>query len=57
MFEILDKNNSVTQQIIQYEKEIYIVNMLIRTLYSNDVNKDECYRIIEKFKEKALNNT
>ena len=57
MFEILDKNNSVTQQIIQYEKEIYIVNMLIRTLYSNDVNKDECCRIIEKFKEKALNNT
>ena len=28
--------------------------MLVRTLYSNDVNNSECYRIIKLFKEKVL---
>lgn len=53
----LDKNNVVAQQMEQHYKENYIVNMLMRTLYSNNVNKSECYRIIELFKEKVLENT
>lgn len=36
--------------ILQQEKENYITNMLIRTLYSNDVDNTECYRIIKLFK-------
>lgn len=35
-------------------KENYIADMLIRTLYSNDVSKSECYHIIELFKKKVL---
>lgn len=54
MYNILDINNTVVQQTIQHDKESYIVNMLIHTLYSNKVDKNECYRIIEKFKEKVL---
>lgn len=38
----------------QKYKENYIANMLIRTLYSNDVNNAECYRIIKLFKTKVL---
>lgn len=37
-------------------KENYIANMLVRTLYSNDVNNEECYNIIKLFKEKVLGN-
>ncbi|WP_300859865.1 hypothetical protein [uncultured Clostridium sp.] len=40
----------------QLEKENYIADMLIRTLYSNDINNSECYRIIKLFKEKVLGN-
>lgn len=40
----------------QTEKENYIANMLVRTLYSNNVNNSECYRIIELFKKKVLGN-
>ncbi len=38
----------------QLEKENYIADMLVHTLYSNDVNNSECYRIIKLFKEKIL---
>lgn len=38
----------------QLEKENYIANMLVRTLYSNDVNNSERYRIVKLFKEKVL---
>lgn len=38
----------------QLEKGNYIANILVRTLYSNDVNNAECYRIIKLFKEKVL---
>ena len=38
----------------QLEKGNYIANILVRTLYSNDVNNAECYRIIKIFKEKVL---
>ena len=54
MYNMLDANNPIVQQTIQSDKENYIVNMLVRALYSNKVDKDECYRIIEKFKEKVL---
>ncbi len=37
-------------------KENYISDMLVRTLYSNDVNSAECYNIIKLFKEKVLGN-
>lgn len=40
----------------QLEKENYIADMLIRTLYSNNVNNSECYHIIKLFKEKVLGN-
>ena len=58
---LLNRGDKVSQYISQYdehikqlEKENYIANMLIRTLYSNDVNNSECYRIIKLFKEKVL---
>lgn len=38
----------------QIEKENYIADMLVHTLYSNNVNNSECYRIIKLFKEKVL---
>lgn len=38
----------------QLEKGNYIANILVRTLYSNDVNNAECYRIIKLFTEKVL---
>ena len=38
----------------QLDKENYIANMLVRTLYSNEVTNSECYRIIKLFKQKVL---
>ena len=49
----LDKNNVVSQQMEQREKENYIANMLVRTLMSNTVTYIECCRIIELLKEKV----
>lgn len=46
----------VTQTNQQMEKENYIANMLVKTLYSNQVDNSECYRIIELFKKKVLGN-
>lgn len=52
---IFNNNLNVLNQIeTQLEKENYIADMLVRTLYSNDVNKSECYQIIKLFKEKVL---
>lgn len=58
---LLNRGDKVSQYISQYdehikqlEKENYIANMLVRTLYSNDVDNSECYRIIKLFKEKVL---
>ena len=50
----LDENNIISKMMVQKEKENYIADMLVRTLYSNKVNKSECYRIIELFKRKVL---
>lgn len=47
-------NNFTDKVSEQGYKENYIANMLVRTLYSNNVNNSECYRIIKLFKEKVL---
>lgn len=48
-------SNNITEKVFeQNEKENYIANMLVRTLYSNDVENAECYRIIKLFKDKVL---
>ena len=48
----LDKNNVVSQQMEQHNKESYIANMLVRTLMSNTVTYIECCHIVELLKEK-----
>ena len=49
------KNNIyISNPIMQQEKENYIADMLVHTLYSNNVNNNECYNIIKLFKEKVL---
>lgn len=50
-------SESLNQHDLQLDKENYIVNMLVRTLYSNDINNAECYRIIKMFKDKILGDT
>lgn len=47
-------NNIIEKTNEQYEKENYITNMLIRTLYINDVNEKEIYNIVKSFKDKIL---
>ena len=48
-------SNNITEKVFeQNEKENYIANMLVRTLYSNDVENAQCYRIIKLFKDKVL---
>jgi len=47
--------NSIIEKVYEKnEKENYIANMLVRTLYSNDIENAECYRIIKLFKDKVL---
>lgn len=48
------QNNIIEKVYEKNEKENYIANMLVRTLYSNDVENAECYRIIKLFKDKVL---
>ena len=53
----MNNNNmvdAVTQLNQQMEKENYIAEMLVRTLFSNQVDNSECYRIIELFKKKVF---
>lgn len=50
------QNNSFFNSTIQQEKENYIADMLVRTLYSNDVNNAEIYHIFDLFKYKVLGN-
>ena len=52
----MNENDIVGKTMDQQYKENYIADMLVRTLYSNDVNNDECYMIIKLFKEKVLGN-
>lgn len=55
MFQI-NEYDIVGKTMDQQYKENYIADMLVRTLYSNDVNVPEYYRIIKLFKEKVLGN-
>lgn len=50
----MNENDIVGKSMDQQYKENYIADMLVRTLYSNDVNNDECYHIIKLCKEKVL---
>lgn len=51
------KNNTrISDLVTQQAKENYIADMLVHTLYSNDVNNQECYNIIKLLKEKILGN-
>lgn len=52
----MNENDIVGKAMDRQYKENYIADMLVRTLYSNDVSNDECYRIIKLFKEKVLGN-
>lgn len=52
-----NNNDVVGNAMLQLEKENYIVDMLIHTLYSNDVNNAECYHIVKLFNERVLGNT
>lgn len=49
-----NNNDIINQTTNQMNKENYIANMLVNTLYSNNVSNSECYRIIKLFKEKVL---
>lgn len=46
--------NVCEQATLQLQKENYIADMLVRTLYCNDVTEAECYHIIKLFKKKIL---
>lgn len=48
------QNNIIEKVYEKNEKENYIANMLVHTLYSNDIENAECYRIIKLFKDKVL---
>lgn len=52
----MSENDIVGKTMEQQYKENYIADMLVRTLYSNDVSNSECYGIIKLFKEKVLGN-
>lgn len=56
MFIDSNQNELFFESMMQQEKENYIADMLVRTLYSNDVNNAECYRIVKLFKDKVLGN-
>lgn len=48
-------SNNITEKVFeQNEKENYIANMLVHTLYSNNVDQGECCRIIKLFKDMVL---
>lgn len=55
MFQI-NESDTVGKSMDQQYKENYIADMLVNTLYSNDINNSECYHIIKLFKEKVLGN-
>ena len=54
---MFNDTNVTSQTSKQLEKENYIADMLVRTLYSNDVDNSECYRIIKLFQEKVFGET
>ncbi len=50
----MNENDIVGKTMDEQYKENYIAEMLVHTLYSNDVDNSECYDIIKLFKEKVL---
>lgn len=50
----ISNDNIINNTAKQLEKENYIANMLVHTLYSNDVNLSECHGIIELFVKKVF---
>lgn len=52
----MNDNDIVGKTVNQRYKENYIANMLVKTLYANDVNNAKFYRIVKLFKEKILGN-
>ncbi len=50
----MNGNDVVGKTMDEQYKENYIADMLVHTLYSNDVNNEECYNIIQLFKKKVL---
>ncbi len=52
----MNENDVVGKTMDQQYKENYIADMLVRTLYSNDVSNDECYHIVKLFEGKVLGN-
>jgi len=52
----MNENDVVGKTMDEQYKENYIADMLVRTLYSNDVSDVECYNIIKLFKKKVLGN-
>lgn len=52
----MNENDIVGKTMDEQYKENYIADMLVRTLYSNNVNNSECYHIIKLFKERVLGN-
>lgn len=50
----MNKNDIVGKTMDEQYKENYIADMLVRTLYSNDISDAECYNIIKLFKKKVL---
>ena len=50
----MNENDIVGKTTDQRYKENYIANMLVRTLYSNNVTQSECYRIIKLFENKVF---
>lgn len=52
----MNENDIVGKTMDQQYKENYIADMLVRTLYLNDVDNEECYNIIKLFKEKVIGN-
>ena len=52
----MNENDIVGKTMDEQYKENYISEMLVHTLFSNNVTNDECYHIIKLFKEKVLGN-
>lgn len=53
MYDILNQNNPVVQQMIQCEKETYIVNQIMRILVSENLTKAESERVIKNVMDRV----
>lgn len=53
MYSISNQDNPVVQQMIQDEKETYIANCLIRIIMAENLNDDECERVLAIVRERV----